>query len=234
MRNQAAFFAFLFFISLSISAQEVGTVVFQIKPPIGTTVAKLGDTVIHNPKVVMPVGTYQLTLWAPYYGSVTKTVTVLAGETVTVQENLSFSQEVQDYRKALTNYNHQAIRQKVLPRAGTVVLIAGTTVAWIRARRFQQDALGWKEEYEHATVGQIADYERRFNESRRKSINAKVTLYSLSGLTLGGCYVSWKGHKKMKPLEKPALQKPEPPFELTSISSQFDGAYSSLYFTFKF
>ncbi len=232
MKNQAAIIAILLFVNLTAKAQEMGTVELLTKPPIGTTVAKLGDTIVqHGTKVVMPVGTYQLTLWAPYYGAVTKTVTVLANETVTVKEYLVFSKEVQDYQQVLSDYNHLVIRQKVLPYAGTGLLVAGSTIAWIRARRFQRQAFDWKHKYERvSSTASIDDAQHRFAEAKKKSRNAKVTLYTLGGLSAGGCYLSWKGYEKIRSLEKPVKPQPVRPFELTGISTGF----SNFSLTFNF
>lgn len=206
------------------NAQETGTVLLQISPPIGTSVVKIGTIVEQkNNRVTVPAGTYTVTVWAPYYQEVTKTITVAPNETVTVTQKLVFNQASEDYFKAVSDYNHLAIRRKVLPRSATALLIAGSAVSWIRARRFQEQALGWKEEYKtSSSKAQIADYQRRFDEAKRKSINGKVTLYTLSGLSLAGTYLCWLGHQKMKAIEKPKIPTPSPPFEITSIGTELN------------
>ncbi len=232
MRNQLAVLAILLSIVFSSSAQESGTVVLLTKPPIGATIAKIGDTLVqHQTKLVLPAGTYELTLWAPYYETIKKTIVVVPNETITIREKLAISKEVQDYRQALSDYNHLVIRKKVVPYASTGLLVAGSTIAWIRARRYQKEAFEWKEKYEHtSSTAQIIDYERRFAESKKRSKNGKVTLCALGGLSVGACYFSWKGYNFMKSVERPVLPTPQRPLELSGVSLGLDGVGLTLNF----
>ncbi len=79
MRNQLAVLAILLSIVFSASAQETGNVVLLTKPPIGTTIAKIGDTLVQRQtRLVLPAGTYELMLWAPYYETMHKTIVVMS------------------------------------------------------------------------------------------------------------------------------------------------------------
>ncbi len=232
MKNQLLPLTILLCLAAAARAQEIpkvslrkyGTLVIQTVPPIGATVARVGDTVLQKSnRIVLLPGTYEVTLWSAYYQSVTRTVTIRGDSLHYLRERLVLSEEILAYRQARTDFNKKVFWNKVAPYAATGMLAAGSVAAWLRSWNHQKEALRWQEKYDHAvSASEVAVSKGEYQDARKIAVNSKTTMFVLSGLTVAGAYLSLKGHRKLRSLEKPVLPAQSPPFEVEGFGARLN------------
>ena len=95
MIKNLIFITLLFLGFNSFAQQEEGTLIFRTYPVIGDLFVKINnaDTLNTKPKISLPVGTYQLTLWAPDYLPHDTMVTIYPDSVVYMRKILSQTKE---------------------------------------------------------------------------------------------------------------------------------------------
>lgn len=219
MNQYALSLSLLLLLACQGLAQQAGELQFQVFPPLGRSVAKVGETVLQRPSPLrLPPGTYDVTLWARDYAPKEFTVTVFADSVTTVKERLELCPELLDFRTDLQEHNRKMIVHKFVPYAGTALFGITAGLLYRQTKDRHDRALETGRELQQANNhAELAEAKRVFHLRKEKADRSERAFYVLSGLTVAGGVAAWLGHRRSRAFERPVYQAPAPPFQVTTL-----------------
>ncbi len=218
MTKQIITISFFFFISFSVFSQvDTGQVKFNLFPIIGKSYVKINDSLYNQLKVQLPVGDYDITIWAPNYLQKDTSISIYKDSLVYMRTILSPTPEYIAYKNELKNYKKKVTIPKIISYGTSSALTIGTVGYYLHARQQWDIALEAHNQYERSLSDEVLANRKAYEEKRDKYTQSRKTTFVLGGASI----VSWgvtyflvkKLNKRAKPINHPA----PPVFEITSI-----------------
>lgn len=217
----------LFFISISAFSQlDTGQVNFTLYPVIGDSYVKINDSLYNKLKARLPVGEYEITLWAPNYLPVDTSLTIYRDSVVYMRKVLSPNPEYITYRNELKDYKKKVTIPKIINYSTSSFLTIGTIGSYFNARNKWNNAIEAHNQYERSLGDVVLENKQIYEDKRDKYKRSRKTTFILGGASI----VSWgvtyflvkKLNKRAKPINHPA----PPVFEISSIPATPSGHFS--------
>lgn len=228
----------LLFVSFqTFGQQKTGSLIFRTYPVIGDLYVKIGDTLNTKPKISLPIGTHEITLWAPDYQPLDTTVTIFADSAVYMRKVLSQTKEFSKYRREVKNYKKNVVIPKIIYFTTSGVLTASSVISYLSARNKLKRTEEALSNYEISEIYSVDRSKEVYEDERKKYNKSKNVFYSVSAATAISWGVTlWQLRRLKKRHPKPVYQSAAPYFDISIVPSpsfQTSEQKNDFLFTFK-
>ena len=226
----------LLFISFSAFSQlDTGQVNFKLYPVIGDSYVKINDSLHNKLRARLPVGKYDMTIWAPNYLPLDTTITIYKDSLIYMRKILSPTPEYSKYIEDKKRYVKKVTVPKVIYLTTSGVLTGATIVTYLSAKNKLDRTDEAYRLFETSEIYSIESTKETYNDERKKYNNSKKIFYTTSAVTaLSWGVTLWQLRRFKKRHPKPTYKPVAPYFDLSLQSSPVFGKQKNdLLFTFK-
>jgi hypothetical protein len=229
---------FFLFTSLSVFSQiDTGQVSFNLYPVIGDSYVKINDSLHNQLRARLPVGNYDITLWAPDFSPLDTTITIYKDSLIYMRKVLKPTSEFSKYLDDKIRYKKQVIIPKVIYLTTSGVLTGATLTTYLRARKKLKRTDEAFRLFETSEIHSIESTKENYNDERKGYNNSKKIFYTTSAVTVISWGVTfWQLRRFKKKRTKPEYKRPASYFDISMQPAPFfinEKQKNDLLFTFK-
>ena len=218
---------FFLFISFSAFSQlDTGQVNFTLYPVIGDSYVKINDSLYNKLKARLPVGNYEITLWAPNYLPMDTSLTIYKDSVVYMRKILSPTPEYFTYKNELKDYKKKITIPKIISYGTSSLITVGALGSYFNARSKWDIAIDAHNQYERSLGDAVFENKKSYEKKRDKYKRSRKTTFILGGVSIVSWGVTYFLVKKLNKRAKPINHSAPPVFEISSIPATPNGHFS--------
>ncbi len=212
---------FLLFISFPVLSQlDTGQVNFKLYPVIGDSYVKINDSLHNQLRACLPVGNYDITIWAPDYLPLDTTITIYKDSLIYMRKVLTSTPEFSKYLDDKKRFTKKVTIPKLIYFTTSGALSVATLSTYLSARNNLKRTEEAYRLFETSEIYSIAPTKENYNDERQKYNKSKKVFYTTSAVTAISWGVTiWQLVRLKKRYSKPEYKPATPYFDLSMQSS---------------
>ena len=230
-------FLLLFLSSSAFSQLDTGQINFKLYPVIGDSHVKINDSLHNQLRARLPVGNYDITIWAPDYLPLDTTISIYKDSLIYMRKVLTPTPEFSKYLDDKKRYTKKVTIPKVIYFTTSGALSVATLSTYLSAKNNLERTDEAYRLYETSEIYSIESTKNTYNDERQKYNRSKKVFYTTSTVTAISWGVTiWQLVRLKKRYSKPEYKPAIPYFDLSMQSSPLfkNGKQKNdLLFTFK-
>lgn len=210
---------YILFSSLVAMGQELGKVRIVTVPPLNELYFKLGDSLLTSPIAVLPVGEYEVQMWAPSCLPFDTTLVVYPDSVTYFRKVMELTPEYVSYEQDLKQYNRQVRLPKIISIDFSALMTVGSYFLYRNAKTKLDDVYALEEEIQTIPFEGIEDYYKSYDKKKSEYKKAKNTYHVAQVATAISWGVTTYFFLKHRKTNKPNFTPQQAPFSISLIPS---------------
>lgn len=197
--------------------EEKGSILFHPYPIEKEIYVKTNDTLFSHPKITLPPGKYDFSIWAPKHEVFDSSIVIIKDSLLRLRFFLPYSEAFNNYLIQKRKYSKSVIIPKVISFSVSGLLTIGTGLAYFNTTKQWDKVLISEENYNRSNLVDVQLNRERAESEIKKYNRLKKTTYILGISTLiSYCINIWIVQSK-KNRKKPTYEYETSPFEVSIL-----------------